>query len=164
MLNSEENRQAIFQAFPKLNEDELFEVTSSEDPCYNCIAWTGLRNNVWWWVTNASKPIVSLDGVTVDWPFGAIHTLQKEGLIDLFAKQGYVLQEDLNPDLEKGIRKIALYFNPNDEKFTHAARQKKDGLWTSKLGPSFDIQHGTPFTIEGEAYGQVYAIMKKNID
>lgn len=163
MLNSEENRQAILQAFPKLLEDALFEVTSSENPNYNCIAWAGIRNNIWWQVTNSSVPII-IDGITRDWPFGAIHSLYTEGLIDLFNKLGYEIQDDLNSEIENDIRKVALYFNPNDGKWTHAARQKKGGVWTSKLGPSFDIHHSNPFTIEGDLYGNVYAIMRKRID
>ena len=36
-----------------------------------------------------------------------------------------------------------------------------DGTWTSKLGPSFDISHASPYTIHGRLYGQVVCILRR---
>jgi hypothetical protein len=36
-----------------------------------------------------------------------------------------------------------------------------DGMWTSKLGPSFDICHASPYTIQGRLYGQVVCILRR---
>lgn len=36
---------------------------------------------------------------------------------------------------------------------------EKNGQYLQKR-PSHDIQHGTPYTIEGSVYGKVYCIMK----
>lgn len=60
---------------------------------------------------------------------------------------------------ENGYTKIALY--AIDGEITHAARQLDNGLWTSKLGPLNDIQHGNPEVIEGGFYGKVAVYMKK---
>ena len=77
----------------------------------------------------------------------------------MYASQGYQLCDDWN--FEVKYKKIALYINDNTGYFTHAARQLRNGFWTSKLGPSFDITHETPFTIEGNHYGRVNAFMSK---
>ena len=42
-------------------------------------------------------------------------------------------------EIEVGQEKIALYSTGTIP--THAARQLATGWWTSKLGPSFDIEH-----------------------
>ena len=60
---------------------------------------------------------------------------------------------------DPGKEKIALYAYPDSEEWTHAARQLANGLWTSKLGPSFDISHSTPYTIQGRLYGMVCCIL-----
>ena len=35
----EQVKKVVARAFPKLNDDEKFEVTSKATPNYNCIAW-----------------------------------------------------------------------------------------------------------------------------
>ena len=47
---------------------------------------------------------------------------------------------------------------------THAARMLANGMWTSKLGPSFDIIHSTPYTIQGRLYGMVCCILCRPIN
>jgi len=44
---------------------------------------------------------------------------------------------------EEDYIKVALY-KDKDNNCTHASLQKRDGIWTSKLGQSNDIAHGTP--------------------
>ena len=73
--------------------------------------------------------------------------------------KGYELCD--NAEYEEGFQKIALYVKEGTTECTHAARQLTTGLWTSKLGQIEDIQHGTPYTIEGKCYGKVYCIMKR---
>ena len=79
--------------------------------------------------------------------------------VDAFRLKGY--EKCSLPDFEEGYRKIALYITPGTTKCTHAARQLSSGLWTSKLGEAYDIQHDTPQSIEGSIYGCVYCYMKK---
>lgn len=63
-----------------------------------------------------------------------------------------------SPDIEEGYRKIALYTGTTE--CTHTARQLSTGLWTSKLGQEYDIQHGTPQAIEVGVYGCIFCYMK----
>jgi hypothetical protein len=62
------------------------------------------------------------------------------------------------------ILKIAIYVKQDGYTVTHAARQRKNGLWTSKLGRSVDIQHTTPESIESDVYGTVAVYMKMPLD
>ena len=67
-----------------------------------------------------------------------------------------------NGDYENEYQKIALYSKPETRDIcTHAARQLKNGLWTSKLGKDCDIQHGSAYSIENNFYGEVRCFMKR---
>jgi hypothetical protein len=68
-----------------------------------------------------------------------------------------------NGEAENGFSKLAIYVKPDGITVAHAARQLKNGLWSSKLGQNHDIQHGTPYTMEGVLYGQVAVFMKKTV-
>ena len=46
---------------------------------------------------------------------------------------------------------------------THAARQLPNGWWTSKLGPSFDIEHATPEAVAGGVYGDPVLFLSRAI-
>lgn len=72
--------------------------------------------------------------------------------------QGYVPCSD--GTLESGYEKIAIYANRRDD-WTHAARQRPDGWWTSKLGSDVDIIHLTPEDLEGVEYGTVVMFLKR---
>ncbi len=76
-----------------------------------------------------------------------------------YATLGYVECEDSS--VEKGYEKIAIY--AYNGKPTHAARQLRNGRWTSKLGPNVDIEHFVPGAIERSAYGLVVAYMKRHL-
>lgn len=101
------------------------------------------------------------DGVTF-WPDGASKTTEVNSLIEAFQTKGYEICDSEN--YEFGFMKVALYWDSDSKKWTHAARQHRDGTWTSKLGRGNDIQHGTPHTIEGDNYGVVYCIMKRKVE
>ena len=92
------------------------------------------------------------------WPDDNAST-EVERFVDAFRLKGY--EKCSTPDFEEGYRKIALYITPGTTKCTHVARQLSSGFWTSKLGEAYDIQHGTPQSIEGGIYGCVYCYMKK---
>ncbi len=142
--------------FPGLEDDEQFAVTSPETSKYNCIAWAYLIENRWMWPP-AGMLAPSLDAVTF-WPNDNASDDVSE-FIKAFEGKGY--RKCDNSEYEEGFQKIALYVESGTTCCTHAARQKRDGTWTSKLGEWYDIQHGTPYTIEGEEYGEVYCIMKR---
>jgi hypothetical protein len=63
--------------------------------------------------------------------------------------------------LEVGFEKIALYATSDGEP-THAARQLRNGKWTSKLGRWQDIEHELEGLV-GEMYGTVKQILKREI-
>ena len=136
--------------------DKFFKITSPNDSNYNCIAWAYQIKGRWMWPPAGSQARV-LDAVTF-WP-DENASEEVESFVDAFRLKGY--EKCDTPDFEHGYRKIALYVTPGTTRCTHAARQLSTGLWTSKLGESFDIQHGTPFTIEGDVYGEVYCYMKR---
>lgn len=152
----------IIRSFPNLATDSYFKITSPCNPNYNCIAWAMLYDDRWaepggFDFDNYNIPYSKLDGVWY-WPKGVKNAYDIDTFIDAFKKKGFAVCENL--DLEKDYIKIALYIN-DKKKCLHAARQKSNGVWMSKLGEQFDIEHGNPYTIQGVAYGRVYCFMKK---
>jgi len=152
----EEIKRLLFEAFPKLSQDNKFQITSKDTPVYNCIAWAYNIDNRWMWPNTGDYPF--LDGVNF-WPSDDIIDCNVANFMEAFRLKGYECCE--TSDLETGYRKIALYVIPGTTLCTHAARQKGDGTWTSKLGISNDIQHGTPESIENNVYGVVYCYMRR---
>lgn len=145
--------EEIIRAFPGLSYDEGFCITSPEDADYNCIAWAFGRKDCWMW------PDEQTDGVST-WPQGTTDDIRIQTFVSAFKSLGYdICQDDtIEPDKEK----VALYAYPDSEECTHAARQLANGSWTSKLGPSFDIIHSSPYTIQGRIYGMVCCILSRN--
>lgn len=153
----EKLKRVIINFFPKLADDANFKITSPQTPNYNCIAWAYNYNDRWMW-PDPSTPIV-LDGVFYYWPDEVTKTPDVDSFIEAFRKKGYEICD--NADFDEGFQKIALYVKPGTKECTHAARQLRNSFWTSKLGRGNDIQHGTPYTIEGNDYGVVYCIMSR---
>lgn len=145
-LNTEENRKSVIELFPGLEGDERFEVNSPNDNKYNCLAFAASRTDRFWW------PAIA-DGCF--WPLDDLST-EFNNLILAYETVGYQLCDSW--EFDPKLKKIALYVDDNNQ-FTHASRQLRIGLWTSKLGQAFDIIHGTPYTIEGDVYGKVGAFM-----
>ena len=144
----------IIEAFPKLANDKCFKKTSPIDSNYNCIAWAYTHKDRWMWPGGEEERF--LDGFNY-WPDGVEDSTEIEAFINAFKLKGYEICESW--DFEKGFQKIALYIL--EDECTHAARQLSNGMWSSKLGRSYDIQHGTPHTIENETYGTVKCIMRR---
>lgn len=144
------SEEAILKIFSKLSDDEYYKITSHPDSKYNCIAWAAIVSNKWYW------PTPFLDGVY--WPEEIPANDQLDSFIKLFESLGY---ETVGMDIsyDPKYRKVALYQKPNG-RCTHAARQLRNGYWTSKLGISQDIQHGTPYSIECPTYGTVAVILR----
>lgn len=162
MLDSETNRQKVISDFPRLRDDDTFKIVDGENPNYNCIAYAGFHDDVWWQpLPEGKRPIISFDGVTYDWPFGAANNTLLATYVGIFQKLGYEVCD--NEELEEGFRKIALY-GSSVLNVSHAARQivtgKDAGKWKSKLGQSFLIKHKNASMIEGEAYGTILQFMK----
>lgn len=137
----------IRQRFPGLTDDN-HTVTSPASPSYNCIAWAAGDSLRWW------EPV---DGYF--WPSSVSRDSIIASLVALFEQRGYVTCTD--GTLEARFEKVALY-SDNDGKYTHAAIQLDNGLWSSKLGQLSDISHSTPDDVAGgSSYGSVAAFMRR---
>ena len=112
--------------FPGLRDAD-FRITSPTDPVYNCVAWAAGLTTEWW---QPNYP----DGV---WPNGVALEGTASAVMHALATVGYELCE--NGHLEEGVEKAAIF--SEGERFKHVARQLPSGLWTSKLGRQWDIEH-----------------------
>jgi hypothetical protein len=133
--------------FPRLR-GTAYRITSSATDVYNCIAWAGGDTEHWWWPDDPARTY---------WPPGVPRQETLEAFRDAFATLCYVVCE--HAELEPGFEKIAL-FAEEDGTPTHAARQLRDGTWTSKLGMSEDIQHALE-DLTGTLYGSVVLVLKR---
>lgn len=154
----EKLKEGIISLFPKLKSDTDFKITSPATPNYNCLAWACNYSNRWMQPPAITLP--PLDSV-VYWPPGAKQGVGIDCLIDAFKVEGFIVCN--NWQHEESFQKIALYVK-NGTEWSHAAREKRSGKWTSKLGSGNDIEHSNPYTIEGDFYGTVYCIMKRVFD
>lgn len=127
---------------------EPFEITSPETATYNCVAWA-LHDSERWWEADENY----------FWKEGIVFDNKISTFIQLFEQFGFAICSDAA--LEKSSEKIALFSNDGGD-CSHIARQLENGLWTSKLGVSYDVAH-TLNGIEGGLYGEVMLIMKKAI-
>lgn len=142
------NPAAFFKAFPILqNNPSVFSITSVPDTKYNCIAWAVGDNDNWWWPSHDTY-----------WPEScpAMETVSAFKLA--FATLGY--KPCVTGRREKGYEKIVLYAKNNVP--THAARQLKNGRWTSKVGSDVDIEHRVK-DLEGPLYGEVAMYFRRTI-
>jgi len=124
-----------------------YHITIPPDPIYNCIAHAAGVTNQWWW----PDP----DGFDY-WPPGAVRERTLEAFLQAFATVGYSPCAD--GSLEPGWVKVALF--ATDEGPAHAARQLRNGRWTSKLGPDNNIEHA----LEGlfsPSYGTVVQFLRR---
>lgn len=115
--------------------------TSDPTPDYNCIAWAAGDASIWWWPDQAAMCY---------WPEGVAREETLAAFVAAYGTLGYALCDDNG--LEKGLEKIAIYAKNGVP--THAARQLKNGEWTSKLGRHEDIEHALG-ALEGSEYGKV---------
>ena len=138
-----------------------FKITSPETPDYNCIAWAAEEDNRWW------EPDPMGDYY---WPEGISRQYNLGVYIQAYEVLGYKQCDDTR--LESAFKKIAIYIDAKGCP-THAARQLSNGVWTSKLGQCFDVEHDFiiewPDAVVGiyplslSRYGRVGAILKKAV-
>jgi hypothetical protein len=142
------------KAFPDLHRTG-YEVTSKEDDFQNCIAFAaGKAKGVW----------TPYAGYGYYWP----NELPRKTDVETFVKL-YKLEAGYDPcdasdkgEYEEGVEKVAIYVDSNNE-VTHAAKQNKDGTWTSKLGDWEDIRHNVLEGVCGNdpAYGKVAKFLRR---
>jgi hypothetical protein len=135
--------------FPNSKIDP-FLLTSLQTTIYNCIAWAYGVIDKWYWPDAA--------GIYY-WPNEIPRTEEVQSFISLFETIGYIICD--NGELENNFQKIAIYAD-NFGKPSHAARQLKSGLWTSKLGQSYDVTH-TIYSMSDGHYGNVVIFMEREI-
>ena len=140
------------------NDPRFVAITAAPTMVYNCIAWAlGSRNQ--WWEPHSPGSIPEERG---HWPAGLPHNRDPQTLRQLFQQEGFTDCE--NGELDPTVVKIALYRTRDEDgnyEWTHAARQLKSGLWTSKLGSSYEVTHRNPDDLDGALYGTVYAYLSK---
>jgi hypothetical protein len=132
--------------FPNLQATG-FKQTSPQDARYNCFAWAMGEQRMLW---DPTSPKDSW------WPLGVPRSLSLFAFHAAFATRGYQPCADGNP--EGGFEKISI--STLNGVVKHAARQLRDGSWTSKLGKNADIGH-TLDGLDGPFYGDVVSFMKR---
>lgn len=152
------DKSNIINAFPKLKDDKQFKISSPQDSNYNCIAWAFRQYNNRWMQPPSGQYIPQLDAVTW-WPDDVTPSMDISSLLEAFLCNSFIPCDTW--EHEEGYIKVALYYNPADNHWTHASRESRTGkYWLSKLGQGNDIHHSTPFSIEGNCYGKVYCYLK----
>lgn len=145
VTSSDPHIEHIFPAIKKHG----YQITSPSTSSYNCIAWAVGNDLRWWW----PDPLM-----TSYWP----HDIPREEtittFIEAFATLGYTKCND--ETYEVGYEKIAIYINQQGIP-THAARQLKNGKWTSKLGKLQDIEHNNLEGLAGNEYGIVGVYLRR---
>lgn len=129
--------------FPHLNGCR-HAVTSDYDTKYNCIAWAVPTIRDWWSLVPGYY-----------WP--------PNHYVAAYATEGY-RPCGQDGSVEPGWEKIALYGKPSAigrAVVEHAARQLRDGGWTSKMGRAEDITHLSEADVSGPLYGQVVLYLKR---
>ncbi len=137
--------ELVRESLPRLTADN-YRVTSPATWEYNCIAWAAGDTDAWWWPVPGRY-----------WPASVPREESLAAFLAAFATLGYAPCP--TADLEPGLEKIALYAVGNTP--THAARQLASGLWTSKLGPSLDIEHLTLDALAGGVYGDPVVVLAR---
>ena len=135
--------------FPNLKNS--YKVTSSDTGRYNCIAFAAGDESLYW------DPAM-LPAPGYYWPPRAQRGIKLSALESAFATLNY--EPCTGGQYEPGYEKVALYCDSNGD-WTHAARQRGDGFWESKLGISYDIRHETPHSVSGPEYGTVWCYMRR---
>lgn len=144
MTDLASKKEDLMSHFPNLTASN-WEVTSPQDPLYNCIAWAANDKTQWWWPGVFYWPI-SVENETV------------ECFVEAFSGLGYEVCD--NGTLVFGIEKVAIYAS-DERKVKHMARQLPCGKWSSKCGKNFDISH-TLSGLESKSYGSVVLFMERS--
>ncbi len=113
---------------------------------YNCIAYAAGDDSDWRTFTDGRY-----------WPDYATRTDRTESLIEVFVGLGYRQCQDSS--LESGFEKVALYEEWGVWK--HAALQTPNGHWRSKMGRGPLIEHPSPESLSGGAYGNPTIYMRR---
>lgn len=143
-LSGERGKQSASD-YPLLGQ--RYEVLAPSSDRYNCIAHSlGLHDR---WIaprtTPGPNPLAWMD--------------------KLYARYGYSRLPTLDTSLQPDARKVVLYgyVRPNGvvREVRHAALQRVDGTWTSKLGHNALIRHPKVASVSGPSYGRLVAVYSR---
>lgn len=144
--------------FPGL-ADGRYRKSSEQTPDgrYNCIAWAFGDNTKPWWPPGGGRYF---------WPDDVIDGEDEYTFTHLAYRHGYRPCD--GPELEEGYEKVCGYFfrGGNRLYLTHAARQRHDGRWESKIGEYLeDIVHDDPVAliVGGTDYGDTICYFRRPI-
>ena len=149
-LNSPTNREALIGCFPRLKDDENFEILSPKTDEYNCIAWAMQLDDRW--VDPDIKP-------GHWWPNGVAKSISPDALVQAFEAVGFTIAKD--GCIEEGFDKVVLYKDKTEERWTHASRLITESIEHSKFGKLWDGSHSIN-SITGVIYGIPYSYMKRS--
>lgn len=141
---------------PHLNT-QTGRITSPPSSRYNCIAWAAGDETRWWW-----PDAIMLARKLCYWPPNIPVEVTFDAFFQAYGLLGYQMCQD--GSLEYGFQKIAIFGQRNFLGVlepTHAAFQRQDGRWTSKLGPHEDVEHNTVAAVSGPTYGMVVRYMRR---
>ena len=93
------------------------------------------------------------------WPPGVARDYSLASLIKVFEIHGYKICE--NAELEPNAEKVAIYGRLETQIAEHVARQKKSGIWVSKLGKGADIEHSKLEALNSDLYGTALYFLKR---
>lgn len=144
-------RSRLETLFPGLR-NVRWEVTSEQDPRYNCHAHTLNQSGLQY------DPTPSFAGAPgVYWPRRLPRSLSIETFVALFGSEGFIPCDDGRHD--PALEKVAIY--TLNGRVEHSARQLSDGTWSSKIGLDEDIMHEVPDALEGSEYGAIELYMSR---
>lgn len=136
---------------PRLNESNC-EETSPPTEDYNCLAFAAGDLDCWW-----EPYVIPPRTPGIFWPKDVLPDNTVEAWSAALATRGF--RPCSGGSVEPALVKVALY--AHNDRATHAARQRKDGRWTSKLGESEDILHQTPEDVGGGDYGDIVLFLAR---
>jgi hypothetical protein len=145
------SEQDIRLALPHLKRSD-YSLESKATSTYNCVSWA------------FSETTVKYDPAPIFgyyWPRRVSRSITALNYIAMFERVGHFTKCD-NGELEPGFEKIAVYEELNGD-FSHVARQRSKGTWTSKVGNLDDIDHPSPFVLEKD-YGKITQFLKRPLD
>lgn len=120
---------------------------------YNCLAFAAGETHRWW------EPYVfppTMPGIY--WPAGVEPDNTVPAWCEALATVGFERCHD--GAVEAGVVKVAVF--ARGDTATHAARQRRDGRWVSKLGDDEDIVHDAPHHVGGLDYGEVACFLARS--
>lgn len=139
--------RTVLGAFPDL-DPALVQITSPIAPAYNCIAYAVGDLRRWWWPDPDR---------TCYWPPNVLRAVHLSAFQQAFESLGFRLTADKSAEPE--YEKLAMFAKQAIP--THAARQLRNGLWSSKLGSREDISHNLE-GLECAKYGKVAFLMRRS--